>query len=350
MKSLPASRYILTAAIWLVVVGITARGAGTTVTHVIESSAVADNRMDIASRRPVFVYLPDGYADTRRSYPVLYWIPGWSTPASREYVGALDQHIIYGMPPAIVVSIDVREGIVLLNSSVFGRWEDFVVEELVPFIDTQYRTIPAPTGRAVMGHSTGGYSALMLALRHEGVWSAVGVNDASVWAACSPPFAGFPTHLDDYDKLSGEMKVWVQLAAAISPDPHSPSGFRLPAADDNEDVVEQAWLPYCLQSLEGLSTHSDALAALAGVAIVVADDGFTNRPYNASMWEQMRRLGATGRLVGMPGSHGANRTTRFTFLADNVIARLDFRPGFPDAHAGALTWGALKADASERHQ
>jgi len=49
-------------------------------------------------------------------------------------------------PPVIVVNIAGRQGLVLLNSAVFGRWEDFVVDELLPFIDAEYRTIPLPQG------------------------------------------------------------------------------------------------------------------------------------------------------------------------------------------------------------
>ncbi|MEO2007042.1 MAG: alpha/beta hydrolase-fold protein, partial [Candidatus Poribacteria bacterium] len=146
-------------------VGLARAEGGSTISHDIESAAVAGNRMGITSLRRVLVYLPDGYAESRRSYPVIYWIPGWETPASREYVGSLDKAIGDGsLPPVIVVNIDVREGLVLLNSTVFGRWEDFVVDELVPFIDSEYRTIPLPEGRALMGHSTGGYGAMMMPL------------------------------------------------------------------------------------------------------------------------------------------------------------------------------------------
>ncbi|MBT5532432.1 hypothetical protein HOK31_05190 [Candidatus Poribacteria bacterium] len=153
--------------------------------HRIESEAVAGNIMGISNVRPVFVYTPEEYEHTRRRYPVIYWIPGWKTPASSEYVGALDAAIAKGwIPPVIAVTVDVRGGVLMLNSPVFGDWTDFLIDEVVPFIDGEYRTIPSPKGRALMGHSTGGYGAMLLPLLYPGIWSAVGLNDASVWGAC----------------------------------------------------------------------------------------------------------------------------------------------------------------------
>ena len=132
------------------------------------------------------------------------------------------------LPPVIVVNIDVREGLVLLNSTVFGRWEDFVVDELLPFIDAEYRTIPLPQGRALMGHSTGGYGAMMLPLLHPGIWSAVGLNDASVGGGCAEEMFGRgPIGEEfqaielfaDYASLSGVTRARLQIGLAIAPDP-----------------------------------------------------------------------------------------------------------------------------------
>ena len=160
--------------------------ASSTYVHRIESEAVAGNRAGITSTRRLLVYTPEGYDESRRVYPVIYWIPGWQTPASSEYVGALDKAISSGhIPPVITVTIDVREGVLMLNSVVFGNWADFLVNEVVPFIDGEYRTIKAPEGRSLMGHSTGGYGALLLPLLYPGVWSTVGLNDASVWGVCN---------------------------------------------------------------------------------------------------------------------------------------------------------------------
>ncbi|MEO2006623.1 MAG: hypothetical protein ABGY41_21290 [Candidatus Poribacteria bacterium] len=49
---------------------------GTLVVEELYSPAVAINTVGVIPTRRVFVYLPPGHADTTRSYPTLYWIPG----------------------------------------------------------------------------------------------------------------------------------------------------------------------------------------------------------------------------------------------------------------------------------
>ncbi len=52
-----------------------------------------------------------------------------------------------------------------VNSTAFGRWEDFVADELVSFIDARYRTRPDRASRGIAGQSMGGFGALYLAQR-----------------------------------------------------------------------------------------------------------------------------------------------------------------------------------------
>jgi hypothetical protein len=156
------------------------------VTHELNSIEIAANKpwsgsgTLISSLRTLQVYLPDGYSENKdRHYPVIYWIPGYCGYADgNSYKQALDEAIGDGtIPPVIAVFIDVRECITFLEQGM----EDFMIYELIPFIDSEYRTIPDPTGRALMGHSIGGFSALMLPFLHPGIWSAIGGNDPSTW-------------------------------------------------------------------------------------------------------------------------------------------------------------------------
>ena len=346
--------------IWsLVALGLTCLTAlaedGTTVSHDIDSAAVAGNQMGITSLRRVLVYLPDGYADSRRSYPVIYWIPGWETPASREYVGSLDEAIGAGkLPPVIVVNIDVREGLVLLNSAVFGRWEDFVVDELIPFIDEEYRTIPLPQGRALMGHSTGGYGAMLLPLLHPGVWSAVGLNDASVWGGCAEEmFRGLGFQKDDlrsavsfseYDSLTGRSRARIQIGIALAYDPDAPLLFERP--DFDAPQLSSAWRDYCLQDYFTVLARNDALALLSVIAVGVADrDLPTNYDANIRMITAFRQTGVKTTYLATPGSHGGDRPRRFVRLAKAVTSGMNV--GFPDPTVTAPeTWARLREAAS----
>jgi len=153
--------------------------------HTLNSIEIAGNTRGIPSLRLFQVYLPNGYSENKDSrYPVLYWIPGLGGSLHGTYLQpALDEAIGDGtIPPVIAIFIDVHEQIDFLNSSHEGNWEDFMIYELIPFIDSEYRTIPDPTGRALMGHSWGGFSSLMLPFLHPGMWSAIGCNDPSIFA------------------------------------------------------------------------------------------------------------------------------------------------------------------------
>ena len=59
-----------------------------------------------------------------------------------------------------------------------ARFEDFVVKDLVSYIDTNYRTIGSRESRAVAGVSMGGWGAMLLGLKHHQLFTAVGALSA----------------------------------------------------------------------------------------------------------------------------------------------------------------------------
>ncbi len=59
------------------------------------------------------------------------------------------------------------------NSSTTGRWLDYTVNELVPFIDSHFRTIANRDSRGVAGDFIGGYGALKLAMLYPDLFSVV---------------------------------------------------------------------------------------------------------------------------------------------------------------------------------
>ena len=54
-------------------------------------------------------------------------------------------------------SFNKYKGSVYTNSEVTGQWEDFIVEDVIAFMDSNYRTIATAEGRGLAGHSMGGY-------------------------------------------------------------------------------------------------------------------------------------------------------------------------------------------------
>ena len=87
------------------------------------------------------------------------------------------------LPPAIYVLPDCFTrygGSQYLNSTAIGRYEDYVIDEIVPHIDRTYRTIAGPEGRGVFGKSSGGYGAIMLGMQHPDVFGAVACHSGDM--------------------------------------------------------------------------------------------------------------------------------------------------------------------------
>ena len=53
------------------------------------------------------------------------------------------------------------------------RWEDFMIQDLIPYVDSHYQTIATRQGRGTAGDSMGGYGAMMLGLKHADMFTAV---------------------------------------------------------------------------------------------------------------------------------------------------------------------------------
>ncbi len=61
----------------------------------------------------------------------------------------------------IVNGYNILEGSFFNNSPITGNWEDFVVKDVVNYIDANFRTLPSADSRALIGLSMGGYGALI---------------------------------------------------------------------------------------------------------------------------------------------------------------------------------------------
>lgn len=128
--------------------------------------------------RAVSVYLPPGYNESNQNYPVIYFLHGFG--GDHIIPGLLDilDYAITNkrIRPFLLVIPDQKTtygGSFYSNSGFFGNWEDFTVEDLVAYMDENYRTIPRKESRGITGHSMGGYGALKIAMRHPDVFSTV---------------------------------------------------------------------------------------------------------------------------------------------------------------------------------
>jgi enterochelin esterase-like enzyme len=129
------------------------------------------------------VYLPPCYdQQTERSYPVLYLIHGQSYNDDQwERLGAdktADALITTGeVSPFIIVMPRDRYG----GQPTEDNFARVIVEELIPYLDHTYRTLPDRAHRAVGGLSRGAGWAVHLAITHWELFSALGAHSPAIF-------------------------------------------------------------------------------------------------------------------------------------------------------------------------
>jgi len=128
------------------------------------------------------LYLPPCYEqDTARHYPVLYLIHGQSF-SDDQWVRlgatkAADELIAAGMPPFIIVMPFDKYH---YRQPATDPFDEAVIEELIPYIDSTYRTLPERTSRAVGGLSRGGGWALHFALNYPDLFGTLGGHSLAI--------------------------------------------------------------------------------------------------------------------------------------------------------------------------
>jgi enterochelin esterase family protein len=258
------------------------------------SRALEGNSLGDPATRPVPVLLPPGYqADAARRYPVLYALTGYTGRGammlnSRAWGLTLQERLdrLYatGMPHVIAVLPDCFTrlgGSQYINSTATGRYEDYLTEELVPFIDGRYRTIAEPAGRGVFGKSSGGYGALIMGMRHADLFGAVACHSGdTAFELCFKQ--DFPKTANAISAAGG-LEAWVQafdarpkkrssdievlmiiaMAACYSPEPGAPLGLALPFELDTCAIREDVWARWLAwDPVEMVERYAGALRSL----------------------------------------------------------------------------------------
>jgi S-formylglutathione hydrolase FrmB len=146
----------------------------------------ADIRSAILGRSVAYcVDLPADYSSSARRYPTLYFLHGlfedeqsWIDRGGKEI---LDNLRAQGQIGNFLVVLP-NGGKTFYVNALGGndRFEDFFTQELVPFIDRKYRSIPNRAERGISGSSMGGYGALHLAMRHPDLFGSVAAQSAAL--------------------------------------------------------------------------------------------------------------------------------------------------------------------------
>jgi len=189
--------------------------------RVITSGLLRGNPLGDPHERPLLVYLPPGYDDDpERRYPAVYVIQGYSANVAMwrnrsafrvPFPEAADAVFAGGQaPPAIVVFVDAWTrygGSQFVDSPGTGRYHSYLCDEIVPWVDAQYRTLPDAAHRAIMGKSSGGFGAMITPMLRPDLFGALATHagDALYEYSYLSEFAAAVRHLRRYD---GDIWRW----------------------------------------------------------------------------------------------------------------------------------------------
>ena len=239
--------------------------------HVFHARALEGNPLGDPADRTLIVYRPEASGPL----PVVYFlhgfagnVRGWTHSAifTLTVPERLDAMIASGaIPPVLGVFIDgwtALGGSQWDNAPALGRYRDYVVQDVVGFVDRTFATVPQRGARAIVGKSSGGYGALNLARHHPEVFGHLACHSGdSYFEYCYLP--DFPKAAGSLLKAGGE-EAWFRdflararatkmrsddfpvlntlaMAAAYSPDPARPLGLALPFALETARLLPDVW-------------------------------------------------------------------------------------------------------------
>lgn len=190
---------------------------------VFESDILKGNRLDDPFQRPLWIYLPPGYSDEpAKRYPTIYMIQGFTgqldmwrnRSALRKNFPELADELFAReeAPPCILVWVDCWTslgGSQFIDSPAIGRYHSYLCEEVVPWVDAHYRTLPQREHRGIAGKSSGGYGAMITPMLRPDLWGGLATHagDALFETCYLPEFREAARLLREYYNGSYE-KFW----------------------------------------------------------------------------------------------------------------------------------------------
>ncbi|NVK48472.1 MAG: esterase [Cyclobacteriaceae bacterium] len=227
----------------------------------IHSQALEGNLIGDPAERDVTVYLPPSYSSNpEKRFPVLYMLHGF-TDTDSQWFGwedhwinlqdVIEQSLAEGLSKEMIVvmpnAYNRFKGSMYASSATIGDWETFVTQELVSYIDKNYRTIADRNSRGLAGHSMGGYGTLRLGMKNPDIYAAIyALSPCCMDGAASTN----PELMKKLESLTPDQLAETSFfeiaalatSAAFAPNPQNPPLYLdLPAKDGEprEDVINK---------------------------------------------------------------------------------------------------------------
>ena len=148
----------------------------------IHSNNFDHNKIGTNPVRKLAIYLPDGYDSTQSRYPVIYYLPSPTETLDESFYATTAKKLLDGAiasgksGPLILVTVDMATPLGCswyVNSPVTGNWEDFMVQDVVPYVDSHFKTLSSRDSRGIFGDFMGGYGAIRFGMTHPEIFGTV---------------------------------------------------------------------------------------------------------------------------------------------------------------------------------
>lgn len=161
----------------------------------------------LETTKKVNIWLPNDYFENLETrHPVIYFLHGADGDQNEGSSFALHYFMTHAanpladsLPSAIIVcpdgSCNPYMGSFWLNSELYGNYEDFIILDLIPFIELEFRVMADKSFRFITGYSMGGYGSASLGMKHP-----------DIFRACAPLSAA---HISYPDTLMTEWIKWL---------------------------------------------------------------------------------------------------------------------------------------------
>jgi S-formylglutathione hydrolase FrmB len=304
----------------------------------LEGESLAGNLLGDPTERDLFVYLPPGYHDSARRYPVAVLLhaagssaarlanppadsPRWSPPIEDVLEPVFARQ---GVAPMIVVvpDGDTRVGCSQwVDSPVTGNFARYVVHDVLEHVDKNYRTLAQPASRGILGFSSGGFGAWNIASQHPETFGALAMLSGDSYLELTHKHMLY-RFLDSIwpEAPSGPLEgnEWAQLvydyAATYSPNVSNPPFFvDLPISFPSGEIIEEVWARWLsFDPVVNWRERQANLRALRGILLDVGTaDDYQLQWGHRLLSHHLRVAGIDHVATENAGNHGGRSRERY---------------------------------------
>jgi enterochelin esterase-like enzyme len=259
--------------------------------------------------RRALVYLPADYDENPdKRYPVIYFLHGFFL-TDEGYADFVDYEDAMKDQDMILVmhdSLTRYKGSMYSASPASGDFEAFVAEDLVSYMDHNYRTIADRESRGLAGHSMGGFGTLKIGMDYPEVFSSI----YSMSACCLMPRLLSSEEMERFSAMTeedmanagfGDAATLASLSA-WAPSPEGPHYFDHEVVDGEVPLLTLARFA-AGTPLVTLPGHVRGLKTMEAIGIEIGENDLGLVGGNRLMHSELARFGVPHEYSEHDGDH-----------------------------------------------